>query len=271
MKRLPHILLAALLCATLANCSGTPSGVIGKEKMAQIIADLNVADALTETDTRTYATESSRMALKQAIYDKHRVTPEEMDSSLRYYGYNMAKYLEIHERAIAIVERRIADATSRAATTRQEQAPTSIYATEGDSIDLWRGPRLRHFAQNIPSNIIVFSLPTDRNWQSGDLYTLTLRANTASTVPLSLALTAEYSDGSSDYTTAIYTASGRHTLNLPLDPTRSAHTVHGYILAQPAPGTNLIADSITLVRRRAAAATPAMRSTVTHQTPIPLY
>lgn len=261
MKRLMPYLFAIALLLGAAGCSGRPGGVLGKEKMARVVADLTVADGIVESDPRSFPNDSVKLLFKQSIYKKHGVTPEEVDSSLRWYGYHMDKYLEVYDRAIEIVEENIATTTANAGAVKSTETVKNIYATEGDSVDVWTGQRLRLFAANQPSDIIIFNITSDRNWEAGDVYTLRTRA-TGIRRPMRLELTAEYQDGTRDYISADNSADGWQQLDLPLNPDKTASQVYGYISYTPGAGEYAIADSISLVRRRASAVTEPMRAAV---------
>ena len=261
MKNLASYLIpvALLLCA--AACSSRPGGVLGKEKMAHVVADLSIADGIVESDPRSFPTDSVKLLFKQSIYKKHGVTPEEVDSSLRWYGYHMDKYLEVYDRAIEIVEENIATTTANAGAVKNTEPVNNIYATEGDSVDVWPGQRLRLFAANQPSDIIIFNVMSDRNWEAGDVYTLRTRT-LGLRRPMRLELTAEYQDGTRDYVSTDLSGDGWQQIDLPLNPDKTASQVYGYISYTPVGGEYVIADSISLVRRRASAVTELMRADV---------
>ena len=97
-------------------------------------------------------------------------------------------------------------------------AQTSIYATEGDSVDVWQGQKLRVFAANMPSDFTTFYLVNDRNWENGDVYTLSARISGMGDSPLRMSIAAEYPDGSRDYVTSDTKGNGWQHLDLPLKP-----------------------------------------------------
>lgn len=265
MKRLPAILALVILSAIVWSCSS--GGVIGKEKMARILADLSIADGVVETDRHSYLTDSSKIVLRESIYAKHGVTTEQVDSSLKWYGYHMDKYVEVYDLAIGMVEKDIQTTTANAGTMRESNRSTSIYATEGDSVDLWPGQRLRLFTANMPGDFATFHLVSDRNWENGDVYTISARLSGSTSTPLRMAITAEYPDGSRDYVVGDAAGEGWQHVDLPLDPERKASIVFGYITAAPRGKEVLIADSISLVRRRVGAV-PAGSAGVKHTSPL---
>lgn len=260
MKLRNGILLLIALVALFTACSKTPSGVIGKEKMARIIADLSIAEAVVESDYNAFPTDSDKLALKQSIYLRNKVTPEQVDTSLRWYGRNMDILVEVYDRAIEMTEHELKDAALSAASTPSAKS-TSIYATEGDSVDLWTSQPNRVFAANMPTDISTFHIISDRNWQDGDIFTLSARA-TEPKNPLRLAITAEYQDGSREYVTSGLPGAGWHRLKIALNPDKKASMVYGYILYTPSENEVLAIDSISLVRTRVSPAAESIRRNV---------
>lgn len=245
------LLFATIIAiCTLAACSSRPGEVLGKEKMARVIADLNIAEVIADVEAGNYRTDSSKILLKQSVYAKNKVTPQQVDTSLKWYGYHMDKYLEVYDRAIAMIEEDIATTTERAGAMKETAVTSSnIYATEGDSVDLWRGLRLRVFADNMPGTFTTFNLHTDRNWQRGDNYTLNLRSN-GSKADITMTIVADYRDGAREYITATTPSGGWRRLTLPLDSAREASQVYGFIQCTPENNGVVVTDSISLVRTR---------------------
>ena len=256
-KSLPAIFIIAI---TLTACSKTPSGVIGKEKMARIIADLSIAEAVVETDYRNFTSDTARLILKQSVLAKNKVTPQQMDSSLRWYGRNMDLLVEVYDRAIEMTQEDLKRNAIDASVPTHKQ-PSSIYATEGDSVDLWNARPNRLFAANMPTNLSTFHLTTDRNWQSGDIFTLSGKVIGAVN-PLHFSITAEYQDGSREYISSSAYGSIWLRLKLPLNPDKTASTVYGYILYTPQGGEVVALDSISLVRTRQNPQAESLRKSV---------
>lgn len=255
-----RFLIPVLALLLLIGCSKTPSGIIGKEKMARIIADLSIAEAIIETDSRSFPDDSSKIVLKQSIFAKNRVTPEQVDTSLRWYGRNMDILVEVYDRAIEMTE---ADMKKNAlnSTPSISTAPRSIYATEGDSVNLWSGPAAQLFAAIMPANIITFSVSSDRNWEKGDIFVVSAKALGA-VEPVQFVLTAEYQDGSREYVANTVTGSKWNHLKLPMDPEKAATSVHGYILYTPRADEVVALDSISLVKTRHLTGAPTPRHRV---------
>ena len=61
MRRLPVIFLLLVL---IVSCNKTPDYVISEDKMARLMADLYIGDAVVESEHRTYANDSEPEILR---------------------------------------------------------------------------------------------------------------------------------------------------------------------------------------------------------------
>lgn len=246
MRALPASVLtaAAILCA----CSKIPGGVIEPDTMSNLLADIYIGETVIDQLPQSYLTDSSRRVLQQSIYMKHGVTAAEFDSSLYWYGQHLDEYMEVCRNTEKILQQRI-DHTEKLAgqTAETHTAPTSI---DGDSVNLWKGTPYRRTSVSQASDYATFVLHTDKNWERGDRYTISVTPLLASG-PVTLSLAADYNDGTTEYNVKRITPeAGAATLRLVLDSAKVATSVYGYILYTPREGEVSYLDSITLVRTR---------------------
>jgi len=216
--------------------------------MAELLADMHTGEAIVETSSRTFATDSSKQAFLQAIYEKHGVTREEVDSSLRWYGYNIERYMEVYDRTVEILEKRLEKAQDIAGASAEGSTEIDVNL-QGDSVDVWPGMRWRRFARNMPGNQITFSLSNDRNWEKGDVYTLRSKI-IDNHGPLDYTIAADYSDGTHEYISASLPGDGWHDIQFVLDSSRTAQRVYGIVSYHPQKNENVFIDSISLMRTR---------------------
>ncbi len=251
--------IAALLMAAIAACSPTPRGVIPPDKMARLLADIHVAESIVEQKRAEYD-DSAKRILRQSIFARYGYKSEQVDSSLKWYGYNTDKYVDVYERVINILEDEIAEAqTSAGAQRTTSSAGANRYIVDGDSVDVWLDATWRRFSRTMPSDLTQFALNADQHWERGDLYELSSRM-TAAPGSTELVISAEYQDGSKEYNRLQSTGDGWKRLQLALNPELSAVSVFGYIRYIPAGGEQALADSISLVRRRSDDVRPGQRA-----------
>lgn len=246
-KLLPAI-SGALFLAMLPACSGRPSEVMSKEEMAQFLADLHTGESVVETSSRSFPTDSTRRVLLQALYKKHGVTREQVDSSFSWYGYHIEKYMEVYDRTVEILEERLDKAQEIAGASASGSSEITVNL-QGDSVDVWPGFRWRRFSANMPNDQITFNISTDNNWERGDVYTLRTKF-LDNHAPVVFTIAAEYTDGRREYISATQPGDGWHEIRFALDSARSAQRVYGIISYTPARNETVFIDSISLYRTR---------------------
>lgn len=252
-KRYGAIWLLAGISVIAGGCSSTPDGVLDKEDMATLLADIYVGESVVDNDSRTYRSDSLKRALRQSIYARNGFTVEEVDSSLKWYGRHMDKYTEVYDRTIEILEKRLEKANI--AVDNQTTAPTAV-ALDGDSVDVWPTSRYFRIASNLPSDIIAFSLSSDRYWERGDVYSLRSKI-IGGRLPAIIRLAADYYDGTTDYVSSTSAGEGWKELTLVLDSAKVASSVYGTITypiygstSIDGPAIPVLIDSISLYRSR---------------------
>ncbi|MDE5669422.1 MAG: DUF4296 domain-containing protein, partial [Duncaniella sp.] len=205
-----------------------------------------MGDAVVENDAKAFAGDSLRKVLLQSIYAKHGVTREQVDTSLYWYGHNIQKYMERSRRTEELLQARIDEAER--AGGRAEKAPRRT-SLDGDSVNIWTGLVSRRNSRELVSDFISFNVSTDKNWERGDRYTLSVKGlNTHRMVTLNMAV--DYNDGTTEYRWFTGPAEGMNRLLLVLDSAKVASTLYGTIHYAPVQDEVSYLDSITLVRTR---------------------
>lgn len=242
-RKLIPVVLAGLLASTA--CNRVPSYVIQPDDMAEVLADMRMADAVITVHPSQYAQPSKKMAIKDAIFEKHGITSEQFDTSLVWYGRNTERFSDVNDLTIEILEQRMKEANVLA-------AGQTAMTVAGDSVDLWNGYPYYVINDKLPTHYLSFSYETDPNWEPGDIYTLKSRI----LIPGASAqwnLTTEYEDGAVEMITNIISQSesNRQELSLFTDSTRTATRLSGWIRINTLSANKpVIIDSISLTRRR---------------------
>ncbi|MDE6206615.1 MAG: DUF4296 domain-containing protein [Muribaculaceae bacterium] len=240
MRKLP-ILLTSSLCLLYA-CSGVPSGVIPPDKMSKLMADVHIAEAVLDMNRSTYSNDSLRQTMKQSVFARYKVTSAEFDSSLSWYGHHIEKYMEVYDGTIDILERRLTETGNRLAA----DASLSI---AGDSVDVWPGARYIRIGAKAPSNTVVFDYSRDHNWERGDMYTWRGKFfNTYGDSEWLIGI--DYADGSSEWHNERLSGDGWREMKVQTDSLRDPVRIYGYMLMKYRPGTEVVVDSLQMVRRR---------------------
>lgn len=253
---LPWLTVGLLM---LTACTGVPENIIQPEQMSRLLADIHIGESVVENNQSKFPTDSAKRAFKQAIYAKNGVTSAEVDSSLRWYGYHMDKYVEVYDRTIEMLDDEIAVAQKRAGSTATATNSSSSIAMEGDSVDVWYDVRFRPFASNLPSDIIPFVLRTEPNWERGDVYTFRSKF-TGNSRQAHFNVAVEYSDGSIETSSANLIGDGWHEVKFALDSTRQAREIYGTLQYAGPRGETSFVDSISLIRTRWKPSNPSLRT-----------
>lgn len=238
MKRLFY--LTAVFPLLLAGCGEKNKVVLDTDEMASLMADIHIAEAVIDLNRVEFEDDSSRMVLKQSIYAAHGVTPEQVDSSYKWYGHHIEDYMKVYQKTIEILNERQGDLLS--ASNRQ-------VAVAGDSVDIWPMARRFEFSRRTPSRLITFSIPADSNWQHNDVFTLRFNMATSQN-PVTARMVVEYADGKSYYNLAAGKNKGASEVSVRVDSTLSPLRIAGYIITRPENNEIVRLDSISLVRLR---------------------
>lgn len=210
--------------------------------MARLMADVHTAEAVIEINRNNYSNDSLKQTLKQSVYAKHKVTAEQVDSSLAWYGRNITYYMDVYDRTIEILEHRMIESGNRIAA----EAALSI---AGDSVDVWSRARHIYINDRLPSKTLTFNFSSDPNWERGDIYIW--RAKLFNNTENSRwVLVAEYADGTIDYLTQSLAGDGRKELYFQTDSLLEANRLYGFLEGENRHGTTLAIDSIEMIRKR---------------------
>lgn len=216
------------------------------------MADVHTGEAVVDNQGGEFASDSMRRVLLQSIYKKHGVTSADVDTSLVWYGHNIDKYMEVYEETEKILAERIA-AAEREGVHNTEMNLSMARTPEtfdGDSVNIWKGIRMRRNTAFIPSDYIKFNFSSDRNWEPGDRYALTVRG-LYTTSPIDVVMIVDYNDGTSEYRSRSLPAGTRaERLLLVLDSTKTATNIYGNIHYKAQRGEVSYLDSISLIRTR---------------------
>ena len=154
--------------------------------MVAVMTDLQVAEAYERSgNAGEYLQGKDRELLGRGILMHHGVTPEEMDSTLAWYGRNMDEYPKLYKKIDAELNRRQIKYARAAGESENE----------GSSADLW--PYSRHFVldDNSLTGGIIANIPVSE-LEPGDRLIWKMTVDGASARTLTLGV--DYSDGTSE-------------------------------------------------------------------------
>lgn len=235
-------LVSLLTLNIMCGCNKVPEHVIQPQKMAELMADMQMAEAVVESNRRSYPGSDESRALKEAVYRRHGVTGEQVDSSLAWYGHHITEYVKVCDANIEILETRLIENGSRA-------AGSTALTVDGDSVDVWPFPRFIRLGPHDATRTVSFNFERDDSWEKGDSYTLRFKSfhNSA---PSDWSIVADYEDGSVEILTNNITGEGWHELTFRTDSANVTTRIYGYVSVDARNLHDVMLDSVGLVRRR---------------------
>ena len=245
-----HAVLVVLLLLTAA-CRRVPGGVVNDDKMAQAIADLELADAVMGNGGGGMMADSVKRQVRRQVLAELDVTPEEFDSSLAFYGRDIERYSKICDRAIEITQKRADEASKSGMLAADASRQMSTVTSDADSVNMWTAGKTYRISPSTGNFIIPFVLPTDHNAEPGDTYLLRFKAM-GQGEPVYASIAADYNGlAGTDVrqTRSRAAASNWVVLSLSLNPDKSLKEIYGAI-GVDITNCAVMIDSISLTRVR---------------------
>lgn len=247
LKALAIVVVLALTCA----CRRVPDGVLDDEKMAHVLADLELADVIMNHSGGMLTIDSVKREVRRQVLRDLDVTPEQLDASMRFYGEDLKRYGEICDRAIEITEKRVEEAKKADAISLQANRDMIAITSDADTVNMWTAAKTYRITPAGGNAIIPFALPTDHNARPGDSYLLRFKA-IGQGEPIFASLAADYNGlAGTDYrqTHSRANQSNWVSVTLKLNPQKSLKEIYGAIGVDVTNCTVWI-DSISLTRIR---------------------
>lgn len=181
-----YLSILSVLALIGAGCSKRPKNILSEDKMVAVMTDIQIAEAYDRSGgANEYLNGRNRELLGRGVLMQHGVTPEEMDSTLAWYGRNMDEYPKLYKKIDAELSRRQLKYARAAGESENE----------GSSADLW--PYSRHYVidgKSLTEGIVA-------NIPSVDLepgVKITWKMSVDGATARNLTLGVDYADGSSE-------------------------------------------------------------------------
>ena len=146
-----------------ARCKpGTPSGILSKGKMTDVLYDYHLALAMSQTVGQQNGAQA--VMYKDAVLRKYNITQAEFDSSMVYY---MRHTEQLHSIYQDLCDRIDAEAVSLGANASDMNRFGDL-SSSGDTTNIWKGARSLAFMPCKPLNYYNFEIPADSSFHKGD-------------------------------------------------------------------------------------------------------
>ena len=153
----------ALLAVVMVACKvERPRYVLSDGVMENVLYDYHIAKAMGEN--LDYNEQYKRTLYLNAVFKKHNITQAQFDTTMAWY----ARHPEVVNEVYDIVRERLMASRENYnhLVSLRDGKPTRSKA--GDSIDVWIWDRI-HMLSGMPlDNKLMFTLPSDDNYQASD-------------------------------------------------------------------------------------------------------
>ena len=162
----------ALLAVVMVACKvERPGYVLSDGVMERVLYDYHIAKAMGEN--LDYNEQYKRTLYLNAVFKKHNITQAQFDTTMAWY----ARHPEVVNEVYDIVRERLMASRENYnhLVSLRDGKPTRSKA--GDSIDVWIWDRI-HMLSGMPlDNKLMFTLPSDDNYQASDTIKWTVGFN----------------------------------------------------------------------------------------------
>lgn len=162
----------ALLAVVMVACKvERPGYVLSDGVMEKVLYDYHIAKAMGEN--LDYNEQYKRTLYLNAVFKKHNITQAQFDTTMAWY----ARHPEVVNEVYDIVRERLMASRENYnhLVSLRDGKPTRSKA--GDSIDVWIWDRI-HMLSGMPlDNKLMFTLPSDDNFQASDTIKWTVGFN----------------------------------------------------------------------------------------------
>lgn len=225
---------AALLLATSACKADKDKGVLSMKQMAEVIADMQLAEAYTTVNGTIY-NDSLQSIMRQTVLRDHGLTQQDYDRNVSWYAHHIEKHTKLYEEVEKVLGR------------KQEKMMAGAAAAagrDGDSGNIWPYSRMAMLSDLSSSDGIAFSL-SDPDMKKGERlkWTMHLSNNPGAAVTFGV----DYREGGTSFITERLTGEKRMEASLQTDSTKTVGRVYGYFRMTSRSMLPVWADSIAVV------------------------
>lgn len=157
-----HLLIFSCV---LVSCSvDLPSHVISKEKMERVLYDYHLAQGMAEAQGEDV--DAARYIFVQKVFEKHRITEADFDSSMVWYSGHASYLDEMYKH----IEARLDRESREVGLNIPDEDKYARYTAEGDTANIWQGRDFFYLQGNREANIYTIVLPADSTFRRGDYF-----------------------------------------------------------------------------------------------------
>ena len=212
----------------LTACHHVPEEVIPPGKMEDLLVDIHTSEGLMEIEYTLFNTPEKKEAARKAILQKHKVTEEQFDTSLVWYGKHLDDYIKIYDRVIERLK-----AQDDALRAEIEAGEMQTLTRPGDTVNIWKQENYFTLQPGLLQGILTFNIAVDENFQIQDEFVLRLNVMAFpryEAAPLQVLLGVEHTNDSIRYVTGEISKNGWAEFTLSSDSIIPIRQVFGNIV-----------------------------------------
>lgn len=221
--------LLIFILVLMSACVSRPKGVLSDEKMAPVIADMELAEAYLQSEP-IGRNDERKQALIDNILKKHGISKADFDSTMAWYGRNVDDYYALCDLADKEIE-------------KKKKTVSGAQTVEIATSDLWPYEREAYMSYISGKEAFDFDIPTSEV-EKGQRLNLKLRIN--NNISASTLFGVEYDDGSIFYVSRPLHETKRVDLTFQTDTAHIVTRIFGNILLSDRNRLPLWMDSISL-------------------------
>ncbi|HIU54186.1 MAG TPA: DUF4296 domain-containing protein [Candidatus Gallibacteroides avistercoris] len=166
-NRYSFVAVCCVMLLSLFSCVKVPDGILDEKQMEDILYEIHLSEGLEDVMIEDYVSRQKKEILKKGVFAKYKITPEQFDSSLMWYGRNLELYVDVYRKVI----KRLEDENERVKKMVEADEMQTL-SMRGDTVDIWKKGRTYEFMPTSAYNILPFSVATDENFQFMDKFVL---------------------------------------------------------------------------------------------------
>lgn len=180
--QLHRLICPVLMSLLLLSCNNRPKDVLSDDKMVDLLADMQLAEAMQQN--LGTLPDSIRQDMGARILAYHGVTKAEFDSTMLWYAKNMDRYRDLYK------------SVNKRLESKGRKLGSSDILTPSDESNLWPYSPFVQFLPQSDTESLSFSIPVS-GIEKGSRFEWKLRINNQAEMEQLLGV--DYKDGSSEF------------------------------------------------------------------------
>ena len=215
-----------IACLTLMTSCGKeiPDDIIQPEQMEKVLYDYHLSLAMSQNGKNT-----EKEAYKNYIFEKHKISQAEFDSSMVWYTRESKELMSIYENLNRRFSREHAH-FERLLESRDD--PNMQISISGDTVDIWRKGEIHWLTETPLSKHLVFEIKADTTFHERDAFLWDMNYHFFAEGKAVMGMSVVYDNDSVIGETKLIESSGPQSIYLHTDSTYKVKTLNGFIYVQ---------------------------------------